>query len=58
MVRDIVEAEDLALLGASRKEKGETTLTLFRLTGFVAVPADFDKVVADTRKTYPPPSAR
>ncbi len=43
-----------ALLGASRKEKGETTLTLFRLTGFVAVPEDFDKVVAETRKTYPP----
>jgi len=29
-------------------------LTLFRLTGFAAVPDDFDKVLADTRKNYPP----
>jgi ABC-type phosphate/phosphonate transport system substrate-binding protein len=45
------------LLNANRKEKGETMLTLFRLTGFVAVPEDFDKVLAETRKTYPPPDA-
>jgi len=42
------------LLGAGRKEKGQTMLTLFRLTGFEAVPADFDKILADTRKAYPP----
>jgi ABC-type phosphate/phosphonate transport system substrate-binding protein len=46
------------LLNANRKEKGETVLTLFRLTGFVAVPDDFDKVVAETRKAYPPPDAK
>jgi ABC-type phosphate/phosphonate transport system substrate-binding protein len=45
------------LLGASHKEKGQTLLTLFRLTGFVAVPSDFAKVLAVTRKTYPPPTA-
>jgi ABC-type phosphate/phosphonate transport system substrate-binding protein len=44
------------LLGASRKEKGQTLLTLFRLTGFEAVPRDFDRVVAETRKAYPPPN--
>jgi ABC-type phosphate/phosphonate transport system substrate-binding protein len=43
------------LLGASRKERGETMLTLFRLTGFERPPADFDQVVARTRKAYPPP---
>jgi len=43
------------LLGASRKERGRMMLTLFRLTGFEAVPADFSKVVARTQKTYPPP---
>jgi ABC-type phosphate/phosphonate transport system substrate-binding protein len=42
------------LLGAAKKEKGETLLTLFRLTGFETVPNDFDKVLAETRKTYSP----
>jgi len=42
------------ILGASKKEKGQTLLTLFRLTGFETVPDDFGKVLAETRKTYPP----
>ena len=42
------------LLNASRKEKGQTLLTLFRLTGFETVPNDFDRVLAETRKAYPP----
>jgi hypothetical protein len=33
-------------------------LTLFRLTGFDPVPDDFGKVLAQTRKAYPPPDAR
>jgi ABC-type phosphate/phosphonate transport system substrate-binding protein len=45
------------LLGASKKEKGKTVLTLFRLSGFDPVPEDFDKVLADTLKEYPPPKA-
>jgi phosphonate transport system substrate-binding protein len=44
------------LLGASKKEQGETVLTLFRLTGFQTPPNDFGKVLAETRKTYPPPA--
>jgi ABC-type phosphate/phosphonate transport system substrate-binding protein len=47
-----------ALLGASRTKKGERTLTMFRLSGFVSVPFDFDKVVAETRRSYPPPDSR
>jgi ABC-type phosphate/phosphonate transport system substrate-binding protein len=43
------------LLGANRKEKGQTLLTLFRLSGFEAIPNDFDQVLEKTRKTYPPP---
>jgi ABC-type phosphate/phosphonate transport system substrate-binding protein len=43
------------LLNANRKEKGRELLTLFRLTGFEAVPDDFSRVVAETRKAYPPP---
>jgi ABC-type phosphate/phosphonate transport system substrate-binding protein len=42
------------LLNAANKEKGKQMLELFRLTGFEKVPADFDKVLARTRKTYPP----
>jgi ABC-type phosphate/phosphonate transport system substrate-binding protein len=43
------------LLRASRTDRGETTLTLFRLTAFEAVPPDFGQVLAQTRKLYPPP---
>jgi len=46
-----------ALLGARRKEKGQTMLTIFHLTGFEKVPDDFGKVLAETRKTYRPPEA-
>jgi hypothetical protein len=42
------------LMGANRKEKGQTLLTFFRLTGFEGVPKDFDQVVAETYKVYPP----
>jgi ABC-type phosphate/phosphonate transport system substrate-binding protein len=45
------------LLGAKKKEKGEMLLTLFRLTSFEGVPDEFDKVLAETRKTYPPTTA-
>jgi ABC-type phosphate/phosphonate transport system substrate-binding protein len=44
------------LLGASRKDRGQTLLTQFRLTGFDPVPSDFDRVLAQTRKNYPPPN--
>ena len=43
------------LLGANRKEKGQVLLTLFRLTGFEAAPANFDRMLAQTQKTFPPP---
>jgi ABC-type phosphate/phosphonate transport system substrate-binding protein len=43
------------LLKASHTERGQTMLTFFRLTGFESVPDDFGKVLAETRKLYPPP---
>jgi phosphonate transport system substrate-binding protein len=46
------------LLGASKKEQGETVLTLFRLTGFQLPPGDFGKILAETRKTFPPPPVK
>jgi ABC-type phosphate/phosphonate transport system substrate-binding protein len=44
------------LLRASRTEKGETMLTFFRLTGFEMPPNDFERVLEQTRKNYPPTS--
>jgi ABC-type phosphate/phosphonate transport system substrate-binding protein len=45
------------LLYANRNERGQTMLTLFHLTGFALSPSDFDKVLAQTRKAYPPEPA-
>jgi ABC-type phosphate/phosphonate transport system substrate-binding protein len=47
-----------SLLAAGKTEKGKTMLTLFHITGFDPVPDDFDKVLADTRKEFPPPTAK
>jgi ABC-type phosphate/phosphonate transport system substrate-binding protein len=41
---------------SSKKVAGEMNLMLFRLTAFEAVPADFAKVLAQTRQAYPPPT--
>jgi ABC-type phosphate/phosphonate transport system substrate-binding protein len=41
------------LVNAGKKEKGQMMLTLFRLTRFDPVPADFGKLLAETRKRYP-----
>jgi ABC-type phosphate/phosphonate transport system substrate-binding protein len=42
------------LLTANQKDKGQTLLTLFHLTGFATPPRDFPQVLAQTRKNYPP----
>jgi len=42
------------LLGANKQEKGKQMLELFGLTHFEPAPADFGKLLAATRKTYPP----
>jgi len=47
-----------SLLGAVKKERGQTLLTLFHLTSFELPPDDFNRVLADTRKEYPPPSTK
>jgi len=41
------------LLDAGRHEKGKMMLNLFQLTGFEALPDDFEKVLAATRKEFP-----
>ena len=55
---DTLKAFREGLLGANRKEKGQTLLTLFRLTGFEAVPDDFGTVLAESRKTFPAPGPK
>jgi len=42
------------LLNAGSKERGKITLNMFRLTSFDPPPAGFGKVLAETRKNYPP----
>jgi ABC-type phosphate/phosphonate transport system substrate-binding protein len=44
------------LLNAGRTERGQTMLTLFRLTGFEPVPDDFGTILAQTRQAYPLPN--
>jgi ABC-type phosphate/phosphonate transport system substrate-binding protein len=46
------------LLGASKKERGQTLLTMFHLTAFETPAEDFGKVLAETRKAYPPPEGK
>jgi ABC-type phosphate/phosphonate transport system substrate-binding protein len=42
------------LLRANQSDRGQTMLTTFKLSGFEATQEDFDKVLAETRKAYPP----
>jgi ABC-type phosphate/phosphonate transport system substrate-binding protein len=44
------------MLAAHRKEKGRTMLTYFRVTAFQAVPADYARALARSRKEYPAPA--
>ncbi|MBY0523877.1 MAG: phosphate/phosphite/phosphonate ABC transporter substrate-binding protein [Gemmataceae bacterium] len=46
------------LVNANRKEKGQMLLTMFKLTAFEPVPKDFDRVLAETRKAFPPEDSR
>jgi ABC-type phosphate/phosphonate transport system substrate-binding protein len=41
------------LLNAVKKDKGEMLLTLSRLSGFEAIPADFSQALEASRKNYP-----
>ena len=46
------------LLGASRKKKGQTLLTLSKLTSFDAAPDELERVLVQTRRAYPPTSTK
>ena len=44
-----------SLLSANQTAEGKQTLTLWQLTAFQPVPADYEKLVSDIVKVYPPP---
>lgn len=44
------------MINADRSPVGRQLMTLWRLTGFEDVPADYDQVVAAIVKAYPPPA--
>jgi ABC-type phosphate/phosphonate transport system substrate-binding protein len=45
------------LLNARRKERGQRLLNLFKLTSFEGPTPELDRLLEETRKAYPPPSA-
>lgn len=46
------------LLTAERSERGKELLNMCRITGFAEVPDDYEKLLADILKAYPPPKAK
>jgi ABC-type phosphate/phosphonate transport system substrate-binding protein len=44
------------LLGTHKTILGKQLLTLWKLTGFENVPADYDQMLTDIAKAYPPPA--
>jgi len=44
------------LLNAHKKQQGQMLLNLFKLTKYEKPPADYDRVVAETGKAFPPPN--
>jgi ABC-type phosphate/phosphonate transport system substrate-binding protein len=43
------------LLNAENSPKSKDLLKLCRITGFIAIPADYEEMLADILKAYPPP---
>jgi ABC-type phosphate/phosphonate transport system substrate-binding protein len=46
------------MIGAKKTERGRKLLDLCRISGFEAVPADYDQQLADSLKAYPPPTKK
>jgi len=46
------------LLGADRGERGKELLGMCRITGFAEVPADYEQLLTDIFKAYPPPAKK
>jgi ABC-type phosphate/phosphonate transport system substrate-binding protein len=43
------------MVGANRSIMGKQLLTLWKLTGFEDIPADYEKTLTEIAKSYPPP---
>ncbi|MFQ3592001.1 MAG: PhnD/SsuA/transferrin family substrate-binding protein [Gemmataceae bacterium] len=52
----LVEKFTMGMLNAHKSEKGRELLKVMRITGFQAVPEDFDKQLEAAAKAYPPPA--
>lgn len=44
------------LAGAHKTEQGRESMSMFKITSFEPVPADYDQMLADIIKIYPPPA--
>jgi ABC-type phosphate/phosphonate transport system substrate-binding protein len=54
LAKSTLERFRKGMLNAKNSERGETMLNLFGLSGFEDVPNDLERVLTQTRKTYPP----
>ena len=45
------------LVNANKKDRGQTLLSAFKLSGFEMPPPDFAKVMADTLQVFPIPDS-
>ena len=43
------------MVGASQTRRGQQMLALCRMTGFEIIPTDYDQILSDIIKAYPPP---
>jgi hypothetical protein len=43
------------MINANKNERGRDLMTLWKLTGFEAVPADYTAKCAEIARAYPPP---
>jgi len=46
------------MIGANQTKRGQQLLTLCRMTGFENIPADYEQMLTDIAKTYPPPAGK
>jgi ABC-type phosphate/phosphonate transport system substrate-binding protein len=55
---DRVQRFRAGLIGARDSARGRQLLEFLRLTGFEAVPASYERLIASVVKSYPPPAGR
>ncbi len=56
MDEDVLKRLLTGMISAKTTPRGRSLMELCRITGFEAVPADYEKNLIDIRKAYPPPA--